>query len=342
MTDEQVPAPRPVRRWALGATACLLPLIAVFASPARADTALIYIGLLPAFVALTAGPRVALATAVSTGAAVFIGLLLSTNAWAGAVFMILLGFGVTWSYRHGWQAAATYVATQGALAVVAAPQASLVDDQPASSIASAAVVTAFVLLGGLWVALVGFLLLRDVPSRAATSPTADELRAFAVALSIALGVGTFLVMRYAPHSNAWWVLLTALVVLEPGHRHTMRRALERSAGTIVGGALAALVVVQVDNGTLISVLGFLAAIASAYTYVRAPYWTFAATLTMALVFLTLPLGRVLRGDMERVGFTVLAALVVVGLSALVQQVQRRRAERRVAPAPGEHRDVESA
>lgn len=326
MTTDEVQSPRPVRRWALGGAACLLPLIAMFLSPARADAALAYIGLLPAFVALTAGPRVSLATAGGTGAAVFIGLLLSSNAWAAAIFMITLGLGVAWSYRHGWQAAATYVATQGALAAVAAPQASFVTDRPASSAASAAVVAGLVLVSGLWVSLMGFLFLHDVPVRPAELPTADDLWAYALALSLALGVGTFLVMSYSPTSNGWWILLTVLVVLEPGHRGTMRRALERSGGTILGGGLAAVAVVLINSGTVISVLGLLAAIASAITYVRAPYWAFSATLTMALVLLVIPVGRALRGDLERVGFTVLAAVLVVALSALMHRLQRRRHE----------------
>lgn len=45
-------------------------------------------------------------------------------------------------------------------------------------------------------------------------------------------------------------------------------------------------------------------------------------MTMALILLTLPLERALRGDPERVGFTVAAAALVVGISAVVHRVGR--------------------
>ncbi|MBP1324978.1 hypothetical protein JOF28_000210 [Leucobacter exalbidus] len=318
-----VKPPHQMQRWICGAIACLLPLVAIFLSPARADTALVYIGMLPAIVALTISPRVALATAASTGAAVFIGLLLSTNPWAAAAFMVLLGLGVAWSYQRGWQAAATYVASQGALAAVSAPHAKILNEVTVSPVVSAAVVAGFVLFGGLWVAIAGYFLLPDLPKHPKESPTSSELRVFAVILCLMLGVGTVLIMTYSSTSNGWWVLLTALVVLEPGHQHTMRRALERSGGTIVGGGLAALAVIFINNPQLISTLGLLAAIASAVTYIKAPYWVFSMTLTMALVFLVTPVGRVLHGDLERVLFTVLAALLVVALSAVAHKIQRR-------------------
>lgn len=313
---------KPLRRWIVGGTLCLLPLVVTFLSPLKSDTALVYIGMLPVIVALTTGPRVALVTAVGTGLAVFIGLLLGTNAWAAAVFMALLGLGVAWSYRYGWQAAATYIASQGALAAVSGPHAKVLNDLAVSPITDAAVVSAYVLFGGLWVAIMGYLFLPDIPVKTKAPPSGSELRVFAIILCTVLGIGTVLLITYAPH-NGWWVLLTALVVLEPGHRRTMRRAFERSGGTIAGGIIAALVIVLTDNATLVSLLGLLAAIASAITYVKAPYWVFSTTLTMALVFLVMPVGQVLRGDLERVIFTVLAAIMMVVFSAVAHKIQNR-------------------
>lgn len=304
---------------------CLAPMVAMALGPAHADTALVYLGLLPAFVALGTGPRVAAVTSVCTAAVVLAGLLLSTTPWAAALMMMLLGVAVTWAHTRGWQVAATYVATQAALAAVAAPRATFLraGDHAAHTPASAAVVAGVVLLAGAWVAAVGAVLLNDLPRPPVERPARTDLVVFAIVLALALGTGTLLAMTWAPSSNVWWILLTILVVLQPDRRATWRRALERSGGTVLGGALAALAVVLVQHSAVLALLGLVAAIASAVAYVRGAYWMFAASLTVALILLTQPLGHRLRGDLERVAFTVVAALAVVVVSGVVHRLAER-------------------
>lgn len=320
-------------RLSVGLAACLAPLVVVGLSPLRADAALVYIGLLPTLVSLTCGARVAFATAGSTGLVVLLGLLLSGSPLLAAGFMVLLGVGVVWSYRRGWQAPATYVATQGALAVAVAPTSRLGSEHP-DSVATAVITGLLVLLAGLWVALVGALLLRDLEQPATERPTDAELRLFAVTLGVALGVGTYLVMTLAPRGNAWWILLTILVVIQPGHRQTATRAAQRAGGTVLGGVVAASAVVLVDSRSLLALIALAAAVASVVAQFRAPYWIFSASLTVALVLLTQPAGRVLRGDLERVAYTMLAAVLVVGLSLAVRAASGAVAARgRASPRP---------
>lgn len=301
--------------------AALVPLIAVYLSPARADTALVYIGLLPTLVALTSGPRVAWATAFSTGLAIFVGLLFSTSPWIAAVYLAALGAGVAWSYTRGWQAPATYVATQAALAAVAAPGLSVMPAATPASLAAAASVAAFALVGGLWTALVGSLLLYDLPRAPHEPTTRSELVTFGIILGGSLGVGTWVAVTFAPGTNVWWVLLTMLVVLVPQHRKTVQRALWRAGGTVIGGVIGAALVILVGNPAVLGVIGLLAAIASAVTYLRYPYIVFSATLTLALIVLMLPLEGAIRGDLERVGFTLVAAALIVTVSALVHRLR---------------------
>lgn len=111
--------PSAIARYTAGILLCLAPLFIVFLSPARGDATLVYVGVLPAFVALISGPLVALATAFATAAAVFVGLLVSPHAAAAALLMAVLGLVVAWSYLRGWEVPATYVATQAALAAIA-------------------------------------------------------------------------------------------------------------------------------------------------------------------------------------------------------------------------------
>ena len=264
-------------------------------------------------------------TAIATAAAVFAGLLLSTEPWGAALFMAALGAVVAWSYTRGWQLAATYVATQAALAAIAAPRMSVLaaDSYPPSSPTSAAAVAGMVLFGGLWVSAVGFLFLYDLPAHPSEVPDRQYLIAVAITLIVVLGVGTFVAIDWVPGGNVWWVLLTALVVLTPQAGQTPKRALERAGGTILGGTVATVLILLVSERSVILAIGVIAALLTAVAFLRLDYWVFTAFLTMALVLLTFPVGRVVRGSAERIGYTVLSAVLVVLLFMVVRRLMQR-------------------
>lgn len=317
---------KPTGRLLVGILACLLPLVASFVSPLRPDTALVYIGLLPAFVALPCGPRVAFGTAVATSVAMFLGLLASQTPVLAALLLMAMAVGVAYAHTRGWQGPGTYVATQAALAAVAAPTARAIGDGAGgdpSSLSNAATVAAVTLLAGLWVAAAGSLTLRGLASSPHTRAWDADLTVFAATLAGLLGIATYVLMTYTSRGNAWWILLTILVSVTPTAAGSISRAAQRAGGTILGGAVAALLVVAIHDRTALVAIGFVAAVASAVTYVKAPYWVFAASLTLALVLLTFPEGRALRGDLERVAYTVLAALIVVAVTLAIDAARRR-------------------
>lgn len=235
-------------------------------------------------------------TAIATAAAVFAGLLLSTEPWGAALFMAALGAVVAWSYTRGWQLAATYVATQAALAAIAAPRMSVLaaDSYPPSSPTSAAAVAGMVLFGGLWVSAVGFLFLYDLPAHPSEVPDRQYLIAFAITL-----------------------------ILTPQAGQTPKRALERAGGTILGGTVATVLILLVSERSVILAIGVIAALLTAVAFLRLDYWVFTAFLTMALVLLTFPVGRVVRGSAERIGYTVLSAALVVLLFMVVRRLMQR-------------------
>ncbi|TWE09409.1 FUSC family protein [Rudaeicoccus suwonensis] len=309
---------KPIGRIIVGIVGCLLPLAVILASPLRDDAVLFYIGFMPSFVALPLGSRLSAAAAGATGVAVFLGLLVGHNAVVSGLFMAVMGVGVALSHTRGWHAPATYVATQAGLAVVAAPQAQSATGghHAATSLANAAVVGGVALLAGLWVAGIGHVTLSSVRMRPKTRDWDGELQIHAATLAGLLGVSTFVLVHYTGGGNAWWILLTILVSAAPTSAGSITRAVQRAGGTVVGGAVAALLVIGVHDRTALMTLGVIAAIASAVSYLRAPYGVFAGCLTLALVLLTFAEGHRLRGDVERVGYTVLAAVVVV-IAALV-------------------------
>ena len=297
-------------RWVTGLLLCFVPMIFLYLSAWSSYAPFIYLGLLPALVALERGVRVAAVTAVLTPISVFLGLVISGSAWLSAVFVAAICVGVAWSYTKGWEGAATYIASQAALAAIAAPGARLTDSAP-NSLASAAVVTGFVLVGGAWVVLMGILLLDDLPHKIHEKPTDEDLRRFTIMLIGLVFSGTLAAKLWLPGGHAWWVVLTILVVLQPGIAGTSRRTFHRVLGTVAGGFVAALLVNIIGINSVTTAIGVFVAVLSGIAYLKAPYWVFAALLTAALMCLSFTPETVMHGYAERAGFTLLAAAVTV-------------------------------
>lgn len=282
--------PRAVIRYAAGILLCLAPLFIVFASPARGDATLVYVGVLPTFVSLICGPLVALAVAFATAAAVYVGLLVSPHAALAAVFMALLALVVAWSYRRGWEVPATYVATQAALATIAAPHVTMLQDYSAHAVPAAAAAAGFVLFGGVWVAVVGYFLLGDLEQPA--TPVTTHLVTFGLVLAVLVAIETYAAIAWVP-------------------------------GTVLGALVATLVVTWLGTGTTLRVVGIAAALLTAVAYVSARYWIFAGLLTFALVVLTMPADRVIHSSADRIGYTVLPAVIAVATSAALSRLFAR-------------------
>ncbi|MGW6659502.1 FUSC family protein [Rhodococcus sp. NPDC055024] len=184
-------------------------------------------------------------------------------------------------------------------------------DSAPNSLASAAVVTGFVLFGGAWVVLLGVLLLDDLPHKTHDQPTDEDLRRFTIMLVCLVFFGTLAAKLWLPGGHAWWVVLTILVVLQPGIAGTSRRTLHRVLGTVAGGFVAALLVNIIGINSVTTAIGVFVAVLSGIAYLKAPYWVFAALLTAALMCLSFTPETVMLGYAERAGFTLLAASVTV-------------------------------
>ena len=299
----------PAVRWPAGIVLCFVPMVCLYLSPWSSAAPLVYLGLLPAVVALECGPRVATVTSLLTPVSVFAGLLLGRSAWSAALFIGLICLGVAWSYTRRWQGAATYIVSQSALAAIAGPGTTLVD-APATSPISAAAVSSFVLLGGVWVAGIGYLLLYDLPQPTGEVPDRQHLYRFAIMLTALTFIGTIAAKLWLPGGHAWWVVLTVLVVLQPGRAGSTARTLQRVIGTVGGGFVAVAVVTVVADNSLTTAMGVLLAVLSGIAYLKAPYWAFAALLTAALMSLSFTPETVMHGYLERAGFTLLAAVAV--------------------------------
>ena len=111
-----------------------------------------------------------------------------------------------------------------------------------------------------------------------------EVFQYAIRQALTLAVAAELA-RYLDLANGYWVPMTVLIVLKPGFKETIQRGLERVAGTLLGAALATLLVhtFKLEPVTM-AVLVVLFAWFS-YALLNVNYALFAIGLTGYIVFL---------------------------------------------------------
>ena len=119
--------------------------------------------------------------------------------------------------------------------------------------------------------------LRDV-----LSPQSAELRH---ALRVALVATAAQLLATALHlERSYWVTLTAIIVLQPHAVNTVRRALQRVGGTVIGGIVAALIARFAHRGlVLVPLLFAMASVGVALRKIN--YAVFAALVTPVFVLL---------------------------------------------------------
>lgn len=153
---------------------------------------------------------------------------------------------------------------------------------------------------------------------------------YSILLATLAGGFTLVSLLAFPSSNAWWTVLTVAIILQPTHHRLWSKLGARVAGTLLGGSIAAVLAVVLPSSVAPATLGFAALAANVVLTVRgAPYWQSATAVTMTVVMLTSQRGQLLEGDLERIGFTLLAAAVT---ALAVVLLSRLPGSRRVASA----------
>ena len=151
------------------------------------------------------------------------------------------------------------------------------------------------------------------------------LRAVVIAITVAIAFGL-----HTP--NADWMPIAALVAMKPSLAETTLVAEQRVAGAVIGAALAALVLLTVDNKialeVVIVVLGVLAASIRVVNYA----WYCAAVAGAVLIAIDLPHPSNLADEGRRVLFT----LIGVGIGVLVMFLAGLLAKRQPAAAQPAH------
>lgn len=101
-----------------------------------------------------------------------------------------------------------------------------------------------------------------------------------ITLTIAVGFALGLVF---PLQNAYWILLTIVVIMRPGYGLTKQRSYQRIAGTVIGGIIAFAFLHFVDHSIIIGTLAIVCMILG-FTFTAINYRVGATFVTIYVIF----------------------------------------------------------
>jgi uncharacterized membrane protein (TIGR01666 family) len=101
----------------------------------------------------------------------------------------------------------------------------------------------------------------------------------AVVVMIGYGIGEYFALQ-----NAYWILLTIIVIMRPSYGLTKTRSKQRTAGTLIGAAIAMGIVLLTQNPVIYSVLSVISLV-TAFAMVQKNYKTSAIFITLSVVFI---------------------------------------------------------
>lgn len=287
------------------------PFFVIVLSPWDALGGVVLMALLPLLIMATVGLSALVKTAGATVAVVLIALLLSSTGpllpWLGTAFVVALALLSGTLVRIGRQGigalvltVAAYLMTNGAK--VSTPFTNL------DAVTVAFVIAGVVAIGCAWTIAVLSLATRKVEIPTRTVPEPDL--PYTVLLTVLTGVFTFVTLQWFPGTSAWWAVLTVAVILRPTGDRMRARLLARVAGTVLGGALALVLVWLIPAEVVAPIAGGLAALLLITSKLLGwHYWIYAIFLTMTVIMLTFTPDTIVAGDITRVGITVGAAII---------------------------------
>ncbi|TVZ28460.1 putative membrane protein (TIGR01666 family) [Gillisia sp. Hel_I_86] len=130
-------------------------------------------------------------------------------------------------------------------------------------------------------------------------------------LALVVMVG-FTVGAYFSLQNAYWILLTIVVIMRPNYGLTRQRSKQRILGTLIGGAIAAGIVLLIQDTTVYAILAILSLI-MAFSMVQRNYKTSATFITLSVVFIY----ALLKPDILNViQYRIIDTIIGAGLAAL--------------------------
>ena len=290
------------------------PMIVAIATGRSEAVMPLQFGALAGAVGALAGRRAVAVTIAFGGVAVFAGGLVGTSVPTAVGVFGLLGIAVGWSAIDGLSKTVNVGAIAAGFAV-----------SPTVDVGDAALDAALLVGGALWAAGALSLLVRRGTIRVHV-PVATLSRrsviAYAVGLGLAAAVVNGLVVGYDVEHGAWANLTLFLVAL-PSRHDLYRKALERTTGTVVGGAAALLLAWTLPWPDLWSVLSLLA-IVPMLKEMTNRYWVYSAYLTIMVVFSSSDsTASLVEANRDRVVLTTVTAGALVAIAWIANTIWTR-------------------
>jgi uncharacterized membrane protein YccC len=101
-------------------------------------------------------------------------------------------------------------------------------------------------------------------------------------MAIIVMVG-FVIGEYFSLQNAYWILLTVIVIMRPNYGLTKTRSKQRTAGTLIGAGIAIGIVLLTQNTIIYAILAVISLV-TAFAMVQKNYKTSATFVTLSVVF----------------------------------------------------------
>lgn len=130
-------------------------------------------------------------------------------------------------------------------------------------------------------------------------------------LAIVVMIG-YAIGAYFSLQNAYWILLTIIVIMRPNYGLTKTRSKQRTAGTLIGAAIAVGVVLLTQNVVIYGILAVVSLII-AFAMVQKNYKTSAVFVTLSVVFIYALLEP---NVLNVIQYRVLDTLIGAGLATL--------------------------
>jgi hypothetical protein len=182
-----------------------------------------------------------------------------------------------------------------------------------SELTNLLVLGAVCIIAVLWGTAAGTLMRSKVPHPSLKQSPWRVTWIFTVVVTLECGVVALIVGLTKFQQDGAWVLLTILIVSQPGIQRTWRRVGDRLLGTLIGFGIALLVAIPLNGrpGALTLVAILLFGIASYRLLSGKPYWQFVAFLTPGVVLVVGASSNVVSTDVNRVWSTIVGAAIAM-------------------------------
>ena len=208
---------------------------------------------------------------------------------------------------------------------------------PNSSVAANLLVLGLVcIIAGLWGTAAGAAIGRKAPHPPLTQMPWRLTWVYTCSLALVCGAITLVVSLTKFQQDGAWVLLTILIVAQPGVHRTWRKAGDRVLGTFIGFVIALVVGIPLNGHpvalTLAAILLF--GIAGYMMLSGRPYWHYVTFLTPAVVLVVGASSNVISTDFNRVWSTIVGAALAVGVLLVLGAIGFHDLDEKAEATPG--------